>query len=99
MKIPGARKVCGNQLDRDDMETWIDTCEKVGKDPMDAAKGDSPGILCFACFKHRLAELAVDAREKKDAGVPRSEIHPLELQALRFTVRLSAHVRGMRVIK
>lgn len=59
-KIPSTCKCCHETLSRSDMERWLSICENTGTDPMDAARGDDPGILCFRCFARALMDTAED---------------------------------------
>lgn len=60
-KIPSTCKFCKETLSRSDMERWLQICENTGTDPMDAARGDDPGVLCFRCFARSLMDTAEDA--------------------------------------
>jgi hypothetical protein len=60
-KIPRECCACGKVLDRTDMERFLDTCEKHGKDPVEVAfSRRPPGCLCMACVTLILAERADD---------------------------------------
>ena len=50
-KIPGECPVCQKPLRQNDMETFLDLCEKQGKDPIAVAfEHTPPGVLCTECF-------------------------------------------------
>jgi hypothetical protein len=60
-KIPCECCSCGKLLDRTDMERFLDTCEKHGKDPVEVAfSRRPPGCLCLPCVTLILAERAHD---------------------------------------
>jgi hypothetical protein len=60
-KIPAECCSCGKVLERREMELFLETCEKHGKDPLAVAfSRRPPGARCACCVALILAERADD---------------------------------------
>lgn len=82
-KIPSACALCGQELSRADMESWLVACERDGKDPIAEAFAAEPhGAVCGGCYRRAVAE----SYEAGDPGVRA------------WVARVALEQRGMRVL-